>query len=102
MIRFNNVLMNVKFLSLEECLYSLLDLEKRFELAKRHEIRTVTIKAILLLDKASLEKKISDYIYDGEVINSVRLFDLADRVSQLFCDYEKEAFEFEAAEYYRL
>jgi len=91
----SDVLMNIKFLSLEECLYSLLDLEKKFELAKRHEIRTVTIKAILLLDKASLEKKISDYIYDGDVINSVRLFDLADSVSKLFCNYEKEAFEFE-------
>ncbi len=89
----SDVLMNVRFTTLEEYLYQRLDSCKGFEKAKRYEIRTVIIKCILLLEEGYVEKKISDYLYDGDAINGVRLFDLANSLSELFCSYEKDAFK---------
>ena len=82
-----DVLMNVKFCSLEEGLYDLLDLTNKFTLVKRHELRTLIIKQLSKLNPSEIDE-VKDYIYSDEKLDSIRLFDLANSLSKLFISYE--------------
>lgn len=89
-----DVLMNVKFYSLEEGLFDLLELPNKFTLVKRAELRTLIIKELTRLDKTELDDKIRNYIYKMEgSLDSIRLYDLANSLSKLFVEYELDAIE---------
>ena len=91
----SDVLMNINFLTIDECLIKYLDTKKRFTLASKRAIRDLIIKNILLSSKNEFDLKTSSYLYDGDEINCIRLFDLADTLSKLFIGYEDDAYAFD-------
>lgn len=85
----DGVLMNVRFLALEDFFQQAVGQD--YVSARRSEIRALILKWLSSADPATLEKKVSDYLYDGETLSGVRLYDLADALSKLFAGYETDA-----------
>ena len=85
----DGVLMNVRFLALEDFFQQAVGQD--YVSARRSEIRALILKWLSSAEPLTLEKKVSDYLYDGETLSGVRLYDLADALSKLFAEYETDA-----------
>lgn len=91
----SDILMNVKFENINETLLSLIDCNERFALISSDELKSLVIKNILAKEnELDLPDTIKNYIYDNGEINSIKLYDLSSKLTQLFNEYEKDYFNF--------
>ena len=91
----DKVLMNVSFLSLENGLTSLLyGNDGRYSVIGK-DIINLEILKLLASDEevqAKFPDNIRNFIYDDNQINDVKLYDLANQLTKLFIDYDKDGF----------
>ena len=91
----DDILMNVEFLIIDEALLKLIDTDKPYRLLKRDTLKSFIIKHLSIKnDELVFPSKINSYLYnkDGS-INSIKIYDLANELSKLFLDYEKDQVE---------
>lgn len=86
----SDVLMNVSFESIDDALSNLIVNETYSKLLKIDELRTLIIKTLSESSINSLPNEISNYIYDNDKINQIKLFDLSNELGKLFFEYEKD------------
>ena len=86
----DNVLMNVKFQLINEALTDFIENDQYCRLLNKEELRTLIIKAIVEIEGNKLPIEITNYIYDNEQINEIKLYDLSCELAKLFVEYEKE------------
>ncbi len=90
----DTVLMNIACYSLENGLLSLMNDANNYSLANKNDFKAVIIKQLAIIDKNKLDSKISKYIYDNNNnLDSIKLYDLANALADLFIEYEKECIE---------
>ena len=88
----DDILMNVEFLNIDEALLKVIDTDKPYRLLKRDSLKSFIIKHLSIKnDELVFPSEINSYLYnkDGSV-NSIKIYDLANALSQLFLDYEKD------------
>ena len=76
----DNVLMNVKFQLINEALTGFIENDQYCRLLNKEELRTLIIKAIVEIEVNKLPIEITNYIYDNEQINEIKLYDLKDNM----------------------
>lgn len=88
------VLMNVRFLKLEDGLLSLLDMGDNYHIVSKGLLREFLLKYLSMEDnKDEFPDDISSYLYKNGKLDAIQLYDLADSVASLFLDYDKEAID---------
>ena len=89
----SEVLMNVRFFNIEDGLLKLFKTSKQYKIARRSELRTHIIEALARIDNKLLDKNVSDYIYENDKLDSIRLYDLSNTLSKLFIEYDMQNVE---------
>ena len=87
----NDILMNVKFININEAIKKLFDVDKNYSLLTREEMKTLIIKQIFN-DNIDIPDTIRKYYNSNNVISAIKLYDLADQLSKLFLEYEQDQF----------
>lgn len=87
----NEILMNVKFQTIEQGLLSLIDSDKPYRILKRDAIKALIIKHLTQSDNLNLPSEINDYLYnENKQLNAIKLYDLSNKLSSLYLQYEKD------------
>ena len=91
----DDILMNVEFLNIDEALLKVIDTDKPYRLLKRDSLKSFIIKHLSIKnDELVFPSEINSYLYNKDCsINSIKIYDLANELSQLFLDYEKDQVE---------
>ena len=90
----DGILMNIKFQRIEEGLFNLFNTPKHYTLLKRNSLKSLIIKHLSKNSALTLPLEISNYLYDENgLINSIKLYDLSNKLSKLFGEYEKDDIE---------
>ena len=89
------VLMNVKFININSFFKDVIKSDQEYKIAKKDNIRDFIIQ---IITENKLGKKIpennEEYVYnDDGSFNSIKLFDLATKLADLFSDYENDNIE---------
>ncbi len=88
----SNILMNVNFVSIDQALLSIVECEKPYRLMKRETFKSLIIKFLSKnSDSMSLPINIKSYfIKEDNSIDSIKIYDLANQLSKLYLEYEKD------------
>lgn len=90
----NDILMNVKFVSINEALLNIIDCEKPFKLISRESLKSLIIKYLSKKEYQDiLPTDIRNYFCEnGNNINPIKIYDFANKLSQLYLEYEQDQF----------
>lgn len=88
-----NVLMNVKFETINNILLSFINSDKEYRLISKEQIRTLIIKILSKDYNTDIYKDFKQYITKEGELDSIKLYDLANALASLFVDYEQDQFE---------
>ena len=88
----SEILMNVKFLNIDEALLSLILTKEEYKLIKRQDLKSLIIKHLASKNNdIDYPLDIKDYLYNKEgEVDSIRVYDLANELSKLFFNYEED------------
>jgi len=84
------ILMNVNFASIDSTLLSFLDLPIKYKLLDKDLFKSFLIKCLLNSDVSVMPYIIKNYIYSNNNVDSIKLYDLASKLSQVFMKYEQD------------
>ncbi len=89
----DDVLMNVKFKTLNEGIFDIFDIAKYQNIVSPLSLNYFVLKALVSLTKEELGETITNYIYKENSIDSTKLYDLSTELTNLFTNYEKDMIE---------
>ena len=90
----NDVLMNIRFMNIDNALLSLINTNKSYSLLNKNEIKTLIIKFLLTENLINYPDAIDKYIHNNDnTINHIKVYDLADKLSSLYIQYEQDLVE---------
>ena len=93
----DKVLMNVNFINLETFLLSIFDINPNISLATNKDYKNLLIKLLAAKPYEEVNEEIRDYLFDKKddqrIINSTKINELADTLTTLFINYEKECID---------
>ena len=93
-----NVLMNVKFETINNILLNFIKAEKECRLISKEQIRTLIIKILSKDYNIDIYKEFKQYIIKENELDPIKLYDLANALASLFVDYEQDQFEITGAQ----
>lgn len=85
----DDVLMNVNFILLDNFIFSMFDLSKEDKLLTKDIFKLILLKE---LNKDDLDESYKKYIYEDNSISFNKLYDLANKLTELYYEYEKDEF----------
>ena len=86
----NDVLMNVKFTLIDNALLSFIDSKKTYKLLNKEELKSLIIKFLVNDNNINFPKEITEYLYNDNKINQIKIYDLANQLANLYTEYDND------------
>ena len=92
----SDILMNVEFINIDEKLFELISVDKPYKLMSKELFKSLVIKQLAksYVDNKILPNDIREYLTKQNKLDAIKLYDLADQLTVLFSEYEKDNFKF--------
>lgn len=86
----SEVLMNISFELIDNALFNLIEKPNSYKLITREQLRSLIIKLISEKNDISFPDNIKNYIFKDKKLDHIRLYDLSNKLSQLYLEYEQD------------